>query len=238
MSNSHNDDINNTDDTIVYIPRKVINKLTIENGAKEKVMNEKMNILQDALKKKNTELIKLKEEKPKEKRKLLNLDEEHDILNDIKLNNNNVYSIPPSQPYKPVKLSDVENKQNENKNDSSTSSIFVKKNVNFKGGNKKHTTPDESDESTDEEDETDDETDSETSSNESSSSDVYTTNYDTVNTDDGYNKAYNKINKEMDIVAKTQKGGKIKSKDVVKRINFLLDAIKILDNSKRKSRRK
>lgn len=31
--NSNNND---TDDTIVYVPRKIINKLTIENGGKRK----------------------------------------------------------------------------------------------------------------------------------------------------------------------------------------------------------
>ena len=234
MSNSYNEtEKNNTDDTIVYVPRKMINKLTIENGAKEKVMTEKLNILQDALKRKNNELLKFKEDTKingeipiKEKTKLFNKNEEYNIL---------------------------ENKQNEENNNISdhsyvsVSSVFKKKgesNVSEKkvlsqqqGGNKSdkkiisHKSEDQKkSESQSSNVDSSEYTDTESSTEYEDTSDIYRA----TETDDGINKAYYKLNKEMEYVSKSQNDGKMTGKEVVKRINFLLNGLRILDNVKKK----
>jgi hypothetical protein len=263
MSNSYNNtENNNTDDTIIYVPKKVMNKIIVESKAREKASQEKLNIIQEALNKKIEEINKMKNVNDKMKnKKFINFDEEYNItgfLKEIDNNNNNTYTIPPSQPCQPVKLSDnilnvgldveigkyskiKESKQSEEKKDidSSMSSIFKKKSVNFTGGkqneqNKKNTSKSNNtsdDTTSDDETSNTDDTD-ETTSNESSSSDVYTTDYATVNTDDGYNKAYSKINKEMEILNK-QSGG-MKRKEVINKFNFLFNAMKFLDKSKKR----
>jgi hypothetical protein len=71
---------------------------------------------------------------------------------------------------------------------------------------------------------------SESEDNESSSynsdGDIYKT---ATATDDGVNKVYKKINNEMDYIQKKMKGGKMQKKEVVNRINFLLNGLRILD---------
>ena len=275
MSNSYNDtEKNNTDDTIVYIPRKIINKLTIENGVKEKVMNEKLNILQDALKKKNNELSKLKENKNidsgeiqmKEKKRLLTQNEEYDIGNMLENNNMSEHSqLSVSSIFKKKGENDKsENKvlsqQGGNKSDKNIKSHKSDKKVlSQQGGNKsdknikshkseeknkKHAKIKSESESEDEEEnETSDEesesgssqyTDSNSSTSYEDTSDIYRA----TETDDGINKVYSKINREMDFIEKKQNGGKMTGKEVVKRINFLLNGLRILDNVKKINKKK
>lgn len=64
------------------------------------------------------------------------------------------------------------------------------------------------------------------SSSYNSDGDIYKT---ATATDDGINKVYKKINNEMDYIQKKMKGGKMQKKEVVNRINFLLNGLHILD---------
>jgi hypothetical protein len=78
----------------------------------------------------------------------------------------------------------------------------------------------------------------ETNDSESSSYEDTSDIYRATETEDGMNKAYSKINREMELISKSQKGGKMTGKEVVKRINFLLNGLKILDSVKKSSKRK
>ena len=85
-----------------------------------------------------------------------------------------------------------------------------------------------------------DEEETETSESKSNSSSYSNTSdiYKATETEDGLNKAYGKLTKEMDTIAKKQKGGKISGKEVVKRINFILSGLQILDNVKKSNKKK
>jgi hypothetical protein len=61
--------------------------------------------------------------------------------------------------------------------------------------------------------------------------------YHATETEDGINKAYSKLNKEMENISKSQKGGKMTGKEIAKRINFLLNGLHILDNVKRSNKK-
>lgn len=78
-----------------------------------------------------------------------------------------------------------------------------------------------------------DTTDSETSDSDSSSYENTSDIYHATESEDGINKAYNKLNQEMNQIYKLQKGGKMSGKAVVKRINFLLNGLQILDSVKK-----
>ena len=82
-------------------------------------------------------------------------------------------------------------------------------------------------------DESDEET--ETSESESNSTSYEDTSdiYHATETEDGMSKAYNKLSREMDHISKLQRSGKMKGKEVVKRINFLLNGLQILDSVKK-----
>ncbi len=58
--------------------------------------------------------------------------------------------------------------------------------------------------------------------------------YRTANTEDGMEKAYKSINNEMDNLHRNMRGGKINKREVLTRINFLLNGIKILDKKNKK----
>jgi hypothetical protein len=58
--------------------------------------------------------------------------------------------------------------------------------------------------------------------------------YRATETDDGIKKAYYKINKEMKYIEKKQNKRRITNKEVVERINFLLNGLKILNKIKKK----
>ena len=245
MINSYNgSENNNTDDTIIYIPRKIINKLTIENGAKEKVMNEKMNILQNALKKKNDELNKIKE-----KRESLNQNEEYNIANYL----DSVHNNKQIRSNNVIKKYEEKNKHISEESKKSTSSIFVKKDKSstndkkqqlYQNGCKseKHTTFKQtessnnntsSDSNTSDDSNTFNDSDSSDDDSDTSSFENESDIYRATETEDGFDKAYTKLNNEMEYISKSQKCYKMNGKEIVKRINFLLNGIKILDNVKR-----
>jgi len=69
---------------------------------------------------------------------------------------------------------------------------------------------------------------SESSTSYQTESDVYKT----VTTEDGLKKAYKKVYKEMDTIA-NQKGGKMITKEITNRMNFLINCLNILDNIKK-----
>jgi hypothetical protein len=62
--------------------------------------------------------------------------------------------------------------------------------------------------------------------------------YRTTNTEGGINKAYNKLNKEMEYINKNAKGGKMNNKEIVNRINFLLGGFRILDRIKQNGKKR
>ena len=83
---------------------------------------------------------------------------------------------------------------------------------------------------------TDSSTSNESSSDETSSSDESSSNesdsdeFHMVTTEDEINDAYRKINKEMSYIRRRQKEGTMKKSKAIKRINFLLNGLRILDN--------
>lgn len=62
--------------------------------------------------------------------------------------------------------------------------------------------------------------------------------YRATETDDEINKAYSKINREMEEIERKQNKGKMTGKEVIRRINFLLNGLRILDNVKRSNKKK
>lgn len=129
--------------------------------------------------------------------------------------------------------------------DGSTSSIFKKKIDSEEQDKKeKHVLFTEvkseitnQDSSSDEESESESESQSNSSSSSNNnSSSPYRSEadiYQSATTDDGLNKTYRKINREIEYISKKQKGGKMKKREITKRMNFLLDGLSILDKLKR-----
>ena len=218
--NSYNSDINNsinkndTDDTMVYIPKKKL----IEHEAKERELNEKLNIIQDTLKRKNEGQTKLKD--------INNNMSEHSHIS--------ISSIFKKKGANNESKKKVLSQQGGNKSDKNIKSHKSEEKVK----NKKHAKIKSESESEDEESETSDDesesgssnyTDSNSSTSYEDTSDIYRA----TETDDGINKAYSKINREMEFIEKKQNGGKMTGREVVKRINFLLNGLRILDNVKK-----
>ena len=84
---------------------------------------------------------------------------------------------------------------------------------------------------------TDSNTSNESSSDETSSSEEESSSsgsdsdeFHMVATEDEINEAYRKINKEMSYIRRRQKEGTMKKSKAIKRINFLLNGLRILDN--------
>lgn len=96
----------------------------------------------------------------------------------------------------------------------------------------------ESEKSDSSSDEEETETTERESESNSSSYDDTSDIYNATATEDGINKAYSKLSREMEQISKMQKGGKMKGKEVVKRINFLLSGLQILDNVKKSNKKK
>ena len=144
--------------------------------------------------------------------------------------------------------------ENTNIDNVSTSSIFKKKEkvesdkyvLSQQGGNKseKHVEikiekkVDSSGESDDDETEENTYDSSDETSDSSTSYDDTSDIYRATETEDGINKAYSKLNKEMEYISKSQNKGKMKKKEVISRINFLLNGLRILDNVKKNNKRK
>lgn len=84
------------------------------------------------------------------------------------------------------------------------------------------------------------EEETETSESESNSSSYENTSdiYHATETEDGINKAYSKLSREMEQISKMQRSGKMKGKEVVKRINFLLSGLQILDGVKKSNKKR
>jgi hypothetical protein len=124
-----------------------------------------------------------------------------------------------------------------NKEDNEGNETIAKKSVNIKDDKKVKTILKKRyTESETEDSETESDSGSESSSSYNSDGDIYRT---ATATDDGVNKVYKKINNEMDYIQKKMRGGKMQKREVVNRINFLLNGLRILDklNKDKKKRR-
>ena len=274
MNNTSNNN-NTSEDTLVYIPRKILKNMELEQGAKEKTYQEKLNILQNAIKKRDDKLKNIDggeqkniidEEKKKEiennnisehsqisvssifKKKENTKSDKNNLSQQGGNKNNNISKSHKSEEKSKKKVVDLEELYGTNK--------FLKniddniKNADlYYGGNKsdkhkdKNHIKSESESEDEEESETDDEnsekksseyTDSNSSTEYEDTSDIYRA----TETDDGINKAYSKINREMEEIERKQNKGKMTGKEVVKRINFLLNGLRILDNVEKNNKKK
>jgi hypothetical protein len=259
---SENNIIPNTDDTIIQIPKKELKNYAIENGAKKKELTEKINILQEALNKKNNEFKKLNGGNLNKKILLMNnMNDMNEILNNSinkmenkvednnKTNTNDESSMLSSIIFK-KKADSIREEEESRKNNAQIGGNEEqnKKNVQIAKSEETHqksilkktnkrSSVVESESEYDSESDSDSYSDSYSDSDSSSynsDGDIYRT---ATATDDGVNKVYKKINNEMDYINRKMKGGKMTNKEVANRINFLLNGLRILDRIKKSGKK-
>lgn len=228
-----------TDESMINIPKRYIQKMIDENKAKNTFNENKLNILENKIENNEHGVRKISKDK---------------LINDVntikKMFDDNSDSL---------KGGNKEEIQIRNDDNVSSHSIFVKFKTDSNGSennNKKHTsnntieggnikgdflTETQRHTTFNNEKKIENKTTLFESSNNSSYSDDDTSSdysssntYYTTETEDGLNEAYNKINKQLSNISKKQKGGEMNNKQVIKKINLLLNSVRILNDVKNK----